>query len=124
MSLNFVGRLVRMKRSFCSLTVALAVLLILAAPFVLAQETTAGIQGTVKDSSGGVVPKATVEVTSPSLIGVKTADTDQAGYFRFVNLPPGTYTLTVKATGFRTSKQADIPLEVGHVPTANVMMEV
>jgi len=94
------------------------------APMAFAQETTAGIQGTVTDSSGGVLPKANVEVTSPALIGIKTADTDQAGFFRFVNLPPGTYTLTVKATGFRTYKQGDIPLEVGHIPTANVTMEV
>ena len=35
----------------------------------LAQETTGGIQGTVKDPQGAVIPGATVEVSSPALIG-------------------------------------------------------
>src|SRR5258705_8562086 len=71
---------------------------------VLAQETTAGIQGTVKDPSGAVISDATVEVSGPALIGIKKIQTDQ-GYFRFANLPSGTYTLTVTVSGFRTYKQ-------------------
>ena len=90
----------------------------------MAQETTAGLQGTVKDSSGGTVAKATVEVTSPALIGVKRADTDATGYFRFTNLPPGTYAATITATGFRTNKQQGIELAVGHLPSLNVVLEV
>ena len=68
-----------------------ALLALAGIPPALAQETTAGIQGTVKDSSGAVIPKASVEVTSPALIGVKKMDTDQ-GYFRFANLPKGGFT--------------------------------
>jgi hypothetical protein len=56
---------------------------VLAAAFLVstavAQETTAGIQGTVKDQQGAVVNGATVEVTSPSLIGKKV---NQDGRFR------------------------------------------
>ena len=40
-------------------------------PTTIAQETTAGIQGTVKDPSGGVLPGATMEVTGTALIGTK-----------------------------------------------------
>jgi len=80
---------------------ALAVLFLLL-PGAFAQETTAGLQGTLKDTSGGVIAKATVEVTSPALIGNKKVETDQGGYFRFANLPEGTYTVTVTATGFRS----------------------
>ena len=43
------------------------------------QETTAGVQGTVKDPSGAVVSGATVTVSGPALIGKKTATTDSAG---------------------------------------------
>ena len=93
-------------------------------PCLFAQEITAGLQGTVRDPSGAVITKAAVEVSSPSLIGLKRAETDQAGYYRFANLPPGTYTVTVTSTGFRTYKQGGIVLEVGHLPSLDVRMEL
>ena len=93
-------------------------------PCLFAQETTAGLQGTVKDPSGAGIAKASVEVMSPALIGIKKMDTDAVGHYRFANLPPGTYTLNVTATGFRGYKQANIVLQVGHLPTADVDMEI
>ena len=104
------------------LPVALIALLIL--PCALAQETTAGLLGTVKDPSGASVVSANVEVSSPALIGTKKAETDQGGYYRFANLPPGVYSLTVTASGFRTFKQEGINLEVGHLPSIDVHLEV
>ena len=89
-----------------------------------AQETTAGLQGTVKDPQGAVVSKATVEVTSPTLIGVKKLETDASGYYRFSNLPPGVYTITVTAQGFRTLKQSGLNLEVGKLPTIDLSLQI
>src|ERR1700687_4231726 len=63
----------------------------------LAQETTGGVQGIVRDPSGAVVPHAKVVVTGASLVGSKELETDSSGYYRFANLPPGTYTITVAA---------------------------
>src|ERR1700694_5118830 len=103
------------------LKVVLIVFVLVCAAY--AQETTAGLQGTVKDSTGALISNATVEVTSPALIGVKRMQTDQ-GSFRFANLPPGTYTLTVTAPGFRTYKQENIALEVGHLPNLDVAMQI
>ena len=91
---------------------------------VFAQETTAGIQGVVKDPSGASVANATVEVSGPALIGIRKVQTDDAGSYRFAALPPGTYTLTVTAPGFRTFKQAGIDLAVGRLPTIDVKLEV
>src|SRR5262249_15119193 len=76
------------------------------------------------DASGGAIVRATVEVSSPALIGIKRADTDQVGYYRFANLPPGKYGLSVKATGFRAYKLENIDLQVGHLPTLDVTLEV
>ena len=56
---------------------------------VFAQETTGGLQGTVKDASGAVVAKASVVLTGTSLGGSKSLETDSSGYYRFANLPPG-----------------------------------
>jgi hypothetical protein len=89
-----------------------------------AQETTAGMQGTVKDQQGAVVPGALVEVTSPSLIGVKKSETDSSGYYRFANLPPGAYTIVVTAKGFRTLKQTNMTLEVGKLPTIDLALQI
>jgi hypothetical protein len=110
------------KRPLSLLLVLLIVGLVV--PAALAQETTGGLQGTVKDPSGAVVSGATVDVTSPALIGKKTATTDSGGYFRFANLPPGTYTVTVNATNFRSFKQENIALQTGHLPTLDVTLQV
>jgi len=93
-------------------------------PGAFAQETTAGIQGTVKDAQGGTVPGATVEVTSPALIGKKEVKTDSTGVYRFTNLPPGEYTLTITAPNFRTYKRTGIDLSAGRLPTIDVQLEI
>jgi hypothetical protein len=90
----------------------------------LAQETTGGLQGTVKDPSGALVPHAQVVVTGSSLAGSKEAETDGSGYYRFANLPPGTYTITVTAAGFKTVKRDGLILEVGHLPSVDIALEV
>jgi Carboxypeptidase regulatory-like domain len=89
----------------------------------LAQETTGGLQGTVKDPSGAVVPNARVALKGASSVGNKEIDADSSGYYRFANLPPGPYTITVTAKGFTTVKR-ELVLEVGHLPTVDFALEV
>jgi hypothetical protein len=88
------------------------------------QETTGGLQGTVKDPSGAVVPKAKVVVTSTAMIGSKELVTDSSGAFRFANLPPGDYTLVVTAQGFKTYKHEAISIGIGRLPIADVVLQV
>jgi Carboxypeptidase regulatory-like domain len=90
----------------------------------LAQETTGGLQGTVKDPSGAIVPHVKVLVTSDALGASKEIETDGNGYYRFANLPPGTYTITATVKGFRTVKQGGLIIEVGHLPTVDLTLEV
>ncbi|HUQ50113.1 MAG TPA: TonB-dependent receptor [Terriglobales bacterium] len=97
--------------------------LLLAASFAFAQETTGGIQGVVKDESGAVVSGATVEVSGPALIGTKSATTDNGGYYRFANLPPGTYTVSVKSGNFAAIKQTNILVTTGSLKDINVSMK-
>jgi hypothetical protein len=99
-----------------------SVLLLISAVF--AQETTGGLQGTVKDPSGAVVAKASVTVTGTTLVGSKALETDSSGYYRFANLPPGVYTLTVTAQGFTELKREGINIEVGHLPTLDLTLSV
>jgi hypothetical protein len=105
-------------------TFFLVALLLCFATSVLAQETTAGLQGTVKDPSGAVVAGATVVVTADVLVGDKQTTTDSAGYYRFANLPPGTYNVRVTAQGFATYKNEGVVLATGHLPTLDIPMQV
>jgi hypothetical protein len=89
-----------------------------------AQETTGGLQGAVKDASGAVVPRAKVVLEGTSLVGTKELVTDSSGYYRFANLPPGSYSITVTAQGFKTYKQEGLVIEVGHLPTVDVALQV
>jgi hypothetical protein len=111
-----------MRLRVSSILVCLGVLLLLAFSGA-AQETTGGLQGTVKDPSGAVVPDAKVVVKASSLVGEKSLSTDNSGYYRFANLPPGNYTITVAGSGFETAKR-DLILEVGHLPTVDFVLEI
>jgi hypothetical protein len=69
------------------------------------------ITGTVKDTSGAVLPGVTVEVASPVLIEkVRTAVTDGNGRYQIVDLRPGTYTVTFTLTGFNTARRDNVVL--------------
>ena len=82
-----------------SLALGLCGLLVVAAT-AFAQERTGGIAGTMKDSSGAILPGATVQATSPSLVGAQTAVADHQGAYRFPALTPGVYEITATLQGF------------------------
>ncbi len=87
---------------------------LLAPPSASAQSiSTAQLNGTVKDPTGAIIPGATVTATD-STKGFSRSDiTDSAGNYQLLQLPPGTYTLTVKANGFEQAVQNNVILTVG-----------
>ena len=78
-----------------------AVFLILHAS-AFAQVTTADVVGRVTDSSGAVLPGATVTVTNEGTRDVRSAPSGESGDYVFNLLPIGTYTVTVELQGFGT----------------------
>jgi hypothetical protein len=108
---------------FCSISFLWFLAMLLTLPAV-AQETTAGLQGTIKDTSGAVIKGAQITATSNTLVGQKTVTSDSNGYYRFANLPPGTYSISVTAQGFSTTKQGGLVLEVGRLPNVDFTLEV
>ncbi len=61
----------------------------------------AGIQGTVTDSSGGLVPEALVTLTNNETSKSQTTTTSNEGFYRFSQLPPGSYSLNAEKSGFK-----------------------
>ena len=83
------------------------------------------LAGTVRDTSGAVLPGATVEASSPALIEkVRTAVADGSGLYQITNLPPGAYRITFSLQGFGTLVRDGIELSGGGVTTINVELRV
>src|SRR5437762_1660953 len=59
------------------------------------------IGGTVTDKAGAVIPNATITVTNPTTNLVRTATTDESGFYTLTNLPVGTYSVMVEQKGFK-----------------------
>ena len=90
-----------------------------------AQVLTGALLGTVKDEHGGVLPGASVRVTSPALIGgPATMTTNERGQLRFPILPPGTYALDIERPGFATYHEADVTIGVGATLERTVVLKV
>ena len=90
-----------------------------------AQPIGASIAGTVRDTSGAVLPGVTVEAASPALIErVRLGTTDGSGQYRIIELRPGMYTLTFSLPGFNTVRREDVELTGTFVATINVEMRV
>ena len=83
------------------------------------------IAGTVKDSSGAVLPGVTVEAASPALIEkVRTHVTDGTGQYRIEDLRPGVYSVTFTLQGFNAFKREGIELSGQFTATINVELKV
>ena len=105
-----------------SRTLALLAWIALLPTAALAQ---AVIAGTVKDSSGAVLPGVTVEAASPALIErVRSAVTDGTGQYRIEELRPGTYSVTFSLTGFSGVKRDGIELTGSFTATVNADLKV
>src|SRR5204862_5693611 len=67
--------------------------------------TTASVRGSIQDTSGAVLPGATVTVTNTGTKAAQTAVTDSRGQYLFAALFPGTYDLRVELSGLNTYAQ-------------------
>jgi hypothetical protein len=85
---------------------------------------TGKITGVVTDSSGGAVANATVTVKSTALMSPRTINTSADGAYLFDLLPPGTYEVTVTASGFRTFAETGVVLTAGFTATVNPKLQV
>jgi hypothetical protein len=82
----------------------------------------ASVAGVVRDTSGAVVARARVSVTSEDGGWSREGTTTGAGLYAFLRLPPGMYTVTVAGAGFETFRRAGLELAVGARATVDVVL--
>ncbi len=99
-------------------------LLALACSLAFGQAISGDLTGTVVDPSGAAVNGATVEAVNTGT-GQKIATTTRSqGDYRFGELPVGTYNITAKAQGFKSTTVANVPVQLNKINNANVKLEV
>jgi hypothetical protein len=106
-----------------ALLVASALLLVAPATGV-GQTFRGGINGTVTDASGAVIPDAQVTAVEVATNTTYKTVSSSAGEFVFSNLPLGSYTVTVSATGFSTQKVNKLTIAAGSTYTLPVKLVV
>ncbi|MBE3123768.1 MAG: TonB-dependent receptor, partial [Planctomycetes bacterium] len=88
-------------------------------------QTRSELTGTVKDSTGAVLPGVTVTLTSPNLVGgAQTHVTNAAGVYRFTDLPLGTYELDATLQGFQTVKRTGLRVAFGTTVTIDLVLPI
>src|SRR5437660_1147886 len=88
------------------------------------QAANGAIEGTVSDSSGGVLPGVTVTITSVDTGTQRIVITNEKGLYRAPLLPLGTYKVSAEIQGFKKFEQTDIRLSVGQTATVNATLSV
>lgn len=103
--------------------IGLALIICLSAAAVMAQSNTGRLVGTVSDASG-VIPGATIVVRDSKTGKERTVSASGDGSFTVAQLEPGTYTVTVTASGHKTFSASDAKIDVGRDYTLNPTLEV
>lgn len=100
-------------------------LLLLNAPaFAQSQATGGQISGRVTDSSGGVLPGATVKIANPDTGASREVTASESGLYVAPLLPTGTYVVSAALSGFQGSKVSDVVVTVGSNLTVNLTLSV
>ena len=111
-----IGNLVRPKVSAAALKVVFGITLCLGlilAPNVSAQVVYGSLTGNVQDKLGATIPNATVIVTNQATQETRTTTTNSSGEYHVVDLAPGSYTVSIKASSsFAAFLEKNVPIEV------------
>ncbi|PYQ92793.1 MAG: hypothetical protein DMF97_21155 [Acidobacteria bacterium] len=106
------------------LTRHVVALLLLTSARASAQVTTADLVGTIKDTSGGVVPGVTVTLTNEATGVSRSVTTSDGGAYIFTSLQPGRYRLTAELPGFRKVERTGVELQVNQRAQIDLDLEV
>ena len=104
--------------------ICLAVSLFVGTAMSQAQSNAADLQGVVRDQNGAVVVNASVSARNLATNISREATTNDDGFYKIVNLSPGEYELTVKASNYKTAVIPSVKITVGQTANQDVPLEV
>src|ERR1041385_8559718 len=84
----------------------------------------AGVQGTVSDSAGALVPGANVVLRDTETGKTQAATTNDEGFYRITGLAPGKYELTVEKTGYKKSVAQNLTVTAENIQGMAVILEI
>ena len=88
-----------------------------------AQSNAADLQGTVTDAAGAVVPNAAVTARNPGTNVTRNTTTNEEGFYRIINVPPGDYEITVEAPNFKKAVLTKVTVTIGQAADIDVVLE-
>jgi hypothetical protein len=104
--------------------VLMVVLYALLPTFLSAQADRGGISGRITDNTGAILASTPITLRNEDTGVVQTTVTNSAGVYSFGNLNPGSYSLTIKRTGFRNVERNHTVVDVNQVNQQDVSLEV
>lgn len=102
----------------------LSSLLVSAVSITRAQTSRGTLTGTVTDSTGAVIAKASVSIKQLGTNETRQTVTNEAGIYRFDAVDLGTYTLTVQASGFGKQETTGVEIEAAHTTNIDVSLKI
>lgn len=109
--------------TFSFLRLAFSIVLLSAFSAVATAQFRAGVQGVVTDSAGGVVPGATVTLTNKGTNQTQTTESSDDGFYRFSNLAPGLYSVSVEKDGFKKRVIDDLKVDAESIKGQDISLE-
>jgi hypothetical protein len=88
-----------------------------------AQQITGAIEGTITDSSGGLIVGAHVRAVNAATNLTVVADTSKEGAYQLPNLPSGVYTVTFTMNGFKTEEHSEVLVQANRTTTVQGRLE-
>lgn len=92
--------------------------------FAQSQAANGNIEGTIRDTSGAVLPGVTITVTNTDTGTQRVVVSNESGTFRAVLLPLGTYTVSAELAGFKKYEQTGLTLSAGQSAVVDIAMGV
>ncbi|GGG65314.1 TonB-dependent receptor [Edaphobacter dinghuensis] len=113
------------RRFFKTLALSVAFLLMFSLTASLhAQNFFGQIAGNVTDSTGSVVPGATITITNVNTHAARTVNSDASGFYIVTNLPIGPYTVAIAQSGFRGESRSGLNVSADSHLTADFQLQV